>query len=202
LACILARPVTLTIAPAAPQAGLNFVRTDVADKPNVVPARYDRVVDTRLCTVIANEAGVSVATIEHLMAALRGADIHNATLEISAGEVPALDGSSAPFLAAIDRVGVVSQGARLQMLKVLEPVAITQGDKTVRLDPAEQTSFAGTIDFAHAAIGNQIHTVQMLNGNFRHEIAAARTFGLFEEVEMMRAAGFARGGSLGKRHRG
>lgn len=188
--------VTLVMKPAAIDTGVVFVRTDIAGPNNRVPARWDRVVDTRLCTVLANDDGVNVGTIEHLMAALRGAEITNVILELNGPEVPIMDGSSAVFIDAIDQVGTIEQDAPIYMIKVLEPITVRDGDKEVRLSPANRASYAGSIDFAHDAIGEQAYAVEMLNGNFRHEIAGARTFGLMNEVEQMRAAGLARGGSL------
>lgn len=188
--------VTMTMRPAVVDAGVTFVRTDITGKNNQIPARWDHVVDSRLCTVVANQDGVSVATIEHLMAALRGADIANLTIEIDGGEVPAMDGSSAVFLEAIDNVGTVDQGAPVNVIKILAPITVEDGDKSVTLTPAPLASFAGAIVYDHPVIGTQEYGVEMLNGNFRHEIAGARTFGLFEEVEAMRSMGLARGGSF------
>ncbi len=189
-------PVTLTLRPAPVNTGIVFVRTDVTQSDNRVPAKWDRVIDTRLCTVVANDNGVRVGTIEHIMAALRGAEITNAILELDGPEVPIMDGSSAVFVDAIDRVGTTPQDAPVYMIKVLEPITVEDGDKQVRLTPANRASYAGSIDFNHAAIGHQAYAVEMLNGNFRHEIASARTFGLLDEVEQLRAHGLARGGSL------
>lgn len=189
-------PVTMVLKPAGVDAGICFIRTDVQGQNNRIPAKWDRVVDTRLCTVLANEAGVSVGTIEHLMAALRGTEITNLEIELNGAEVPIMDGSSAVFVDAIDRVGTAVQDAPVYMIKVLSPITVQDGDKQVRLTPASCASYAGSIDFAHAVIGQQDYAVEMLNGNFRHEIAQARTFGMYEEVETLRAMGLARGGSL------
>jgi UDP-3-O-[3-hydroxymyristoyl] N-acetylglucosamine deacetylase len=189
-------PVTMTLHPAPADFGIQFVRTDIQSGDNHIPARYDRVVDSRLCTVLANPAGVTVGTIEHLMAALRGAEVTNARIELDAPEVPAMDGSSAEFLAAIDRAGVVAQPKPIQFIRVLETVRVVDGDKSAELNPADRASFSGSIDFSHQTIGQQNYRVELLNGNFRHEIARARTFGLYEEVAMMRSAGLALGGSL------
>ena len=190
------RPVALRLLPAPVNTGIVFVRVDVTDKANRIPARWDCVVDTRMCTVLANPDGVSVGTVEHVMAALRGADVHNAIIEVNGPEVPIMDGSSAQFLQAIDATGVVAQNAPAYAIKVLEPVTVRDGDKEVTLSPAPRARYSGTIDFDHPAIGEQDYEVEMLNGNFRHEIADARTFCLYEEVDMLRAQGLAQGGSL------
>lgn len=186
----------LTLHPAAPDTGITFVRTDITDRDNIIPARWDRVVDTRLCTVLGNAAGVTVATIEHMMAALRGADVTNARLDIDGPEIPAMDGSAAEFLSAIDRAGVVDQGIPVQVIELTAPVTVRDGDKMVTLTPAPRASFSGAIQYKNPVIGTQDYGVELLNGNFRHDIAAARTFGLYEEVAAMQSAGLALGGSL------
>ena len=190
------KPVTLRLLPAAVDTGVVFVRTDVTDKNNRIPARWDSVVDTRLCTVIANSAGVSVGTIEHLMAALRGADVHNVIAELNGAEVPIMDGSSADFLAAIAQVGTVAQDTPAFAIKVLSPITVQEGDKIVCLTPSSRATYSGDIEFNHPTIGEQSYTVELLNGNFAHQIAAARTFGFFEEVNTLRSMGLALGGSL------
>ncbi len=188
--------VTLTIHPAATGHGIVFVRSDITDRDNVIPAQWDNVVDTRLCTVIANEAGASVGTIEHLMAALRGCGIDNAMIEIDGPEVPVMDGSSAPFVERFDAVGVTAQSAPRRAIRVLKEVSVTQDGKRVRLSPSDSSAFVGQIEFNHPAIGSQFFETKLYNGNFRHDLAAARTFGFAHEVEAMRKAGLARGGSL------
>lgn len=189
-------PVTMTLRPADVDAGIVFVRTDIQDRDNRIPARFDRVVDTRLCTVLGNDAGATVSTIEHVMAALRGADVTNVTIDVNATEVPVMDGSSAVFLDAIDKVGTVDQAAPVYVIKITQEIRVEDGDKSVTLSPADHASFSGTIVYTHPKIGTQQYGVELLNGNFRHEIAGARTFGLLEEVETMRKLGLARGGSL------
>lgn len=188
--------VSLRLRPAAPGAGIVFVRTDVSDRDNLIPALWDRVVDTRLCTAIANEAGVRVATIEHLMAALRGCHVDNAVVEIDGPEVPVMDGSSAPFVEAIARTGTRAQTLPRRMIKVRRAVSVTEGDKRASLSPASLPVFRGAIDFEHEAIGTQTHEMTLVNGNFAHGLADARTFGFLHEVEWMRANGLARGGSM------
>ncbi len=189
------RPVSLTLAPAPVHTGIVFVRTDL-DGDNRIPALWNRVADTRLCTVIANEFGASVGTIEHLMAALRGCGIDNVFVHLDGPEVPVMDGSSAPFVALIDRVGIVAQAAPRRAIKILDDVIVEEEGKRVRLSPAAVPSFSGQIDFAHPVIGRQFFSTTLLNGYFRHELSQARTFGFAHEVEALRAAGLARGGSL------
>lgn len=188
-------PVTMTMEPAAAGAGIVFVRTDIAGMENRIPARWNAVADTRLCTAIANEAGVSVGTIEHLMAALRGCGIDNAVISLNGPEVPVMDGSAAPFVAAIDEAGIVRQDAPRRAIRILKEVRITLDGKTARLLPADTCSFDACIDFSHPAIGRQDFSVTLVNGTFRHDIADARTFGFLREVEALRRSGLALGGS-------
>jgi UDP-3-O-[3-hydroxymyristoyl] N-acetylglucosamine deacetylase len=188
--------VTLTLCPVAAGHGIMFVRTDITGRDNVIPARWDHVTDTRLCTVVGNAAGVTVGTIEHLMAALRGCGVDNVIIELDGPEVPVMDGSSAPFVEMIDRAGLVAQNAPRRMLKIFKEVSVEVDGKIARLRPADGSFFAGRIDFAHPSIGTQERDVQLLNGNFRHDLADARTFGFLSEVEMLRRHGLARGGSL------
>lgn len=189
-------PVTLKILPARPGSGIVFVRTDIADRDNRIPALWNRVVDTRLCTVVGNACGVKVGTIEHLMAALRGCGVDNAVLEIDGPEVPIMDGSAAPFVAVLQAAGIKSQPHARRIFRVLKDVSVTEGDKTARLLPGNASVFAGEIDFDHPSIGRQSRKAAMVNGNFIHDLANARTFGFLHEVEWMQRNGLARGGSL------
>ncbi len=188
--------VTMTLRPAVEDSGIVFVRTDITDGNNVIPARWDRVVDTRLCTVVANDAGAGVGTIEHLMAALRGCGVDNALIEIDGPEVPVMDGSAAPFVAAIDSAGLRAQTAPRRAIKVLKEITVEENGKSVRLIPGDLSRFSGAIDFQHPSIGRQERDVTLLNGNFRHDLADARTFGFADEVDLLRSKGLARGGSL------
>ena len=188
--------INLCIKPASADAGITFVRTDVADKNNQIPALWNQVADTQLCTVIANEDGVSVGTIEHLMSALRGLGIDNAIIELNGAEVPIMDGSAMPFIEAIEAVGVQAQSAPRKIIKVLKEVSVMHDGKRVTLKPADGYIFGGEIEFDHPQIGNQKFETQLVNGNFRHDIAEARTFGFLHEVEWMRSQGLAQGGSL------
>ena len=188
--------VTMVVHPAAADQGIVFVRTDVASGDNVIPALWDNVVDTRLCTMIGNKDKVTVGTIEHLMAALRGCGIDNVRIELNAPEVPLMDGSAAPFVARIDEVGTVAQAIPRRGIKVLKEVIVEEEGKRVRLSPAQGSVFGGQIEFANAVIGKQFFETRLVNGNFRHDLAEARTFGFLKDVEAMRAMGLARGGSL------
>lgn len=186
--------VTMRLLPATADHGIVFMRTD-RDGDNIIPARWDHVVDTRLCTVIGNASGATVGTIEHVMAALRGCGVDNLLIEIDGAEVPVMDGSSAPFVEAIDDAGVQVQAAPRRAIRILKEVVVEEEGKRVRLSPAQGSVFAGQIDFRHPVIGSQFYETRLVNGNFRHELSEARTFGFLEEVEALRAIGLVRGGS-------
>lgn len=186
----------LEISPADADCGIIFVRTDVKGKNNHIPALWNYVVDTQLCTVIGNEDDVRVGTIEHLMAALRGCGVDNAVIELDGPEVPVMDGSAMPFVKMIEEAGLMTLAAPRRAIRVLKEITVEHEGKQVTLKPAEGSVFAGEIDFEHPEIGRQRFETQLLNGNFKHDIAEARTFGFLHEVEWMRSKGLARGGSL------
>ena len=186
----------LRIHPAKIDNGIVFVRKDVSDRNNLIPALWDRVVDTQLCTVIGNKDGVTVGTIEHIMAALNALGISNAMIELDGPEVPIMDGSSRPFIEAIERVGVQTQDAPLKVIKILEDIVYEEDDKVVRLTPADTSAFAITIDFAHQSIGRQSYALTLDDNAFSNEISDARTFGFAHEVNYLRSLGLCLGGSL------
>lgn len=187
---------TARLLPAAANTGILFKRVDMTDRPNVIPARYDRVVDTRLCTVIANETGATVSTVEHLMAAIMGCGIDNLLVEIDGPEMPIMDGSSRAFVEGIAEVGLRPQQAVRRAIKVLKPVTVKEGDKLAALLPAERFAMDFSIDFTESAIGRQERSMTLVNGAFIEQLSAARTFGRLADVEALRKAGLALGGSL------
>jgi UDP-3-O-[3-hydroxymyristoyl] N-acetylglucosamine deacetylase len=176
--------------------GIWFCRTDITDKDNMIPALWDMVGDTLLSTGIQNEAGASVSTIEHLMAALAGCGVHNAIIEIDGPEVPIFDGSADRFVSEIQQAGLVEQGQNVAVLEVLKPVRVEKGDAFATLSPLDHFEIDFAIDFPGTIIGRQSARMDMRNGNFVHEIANCRTFCRAEDVKAMRAAGRALGGSL------
>lgn len=190
------RTVTMRLLPAAAGAGIVFVRTDLPDGQNEIPARWDLVTDTRLCTLISNRHGARVGTVEHLMSALRGCGIDNLRIEIDGPEVPVMDGSAAPFVDLIDATGLNRQEQPVRVIRVLKDIRVQDGDKSAALTPSDEFAFAGEIEFSHPSIGRQRFSTSLLNGNFRHDIAHARTFGFAHEVEFLRKNGLALGGSL------
>lgn len=188
--------ITLTILPARANNGIVFLRNDIAGQDNIIPSVWHNVVDTKLCTVIANKDGVRVGTIEHLMAALRGCGIDNAVIELDGPEVPVMDGSAMPFVKLIEEAGIEDQGVPRKSIRILKEVRVEKDGKTVTLKPSADSKFAGGIEFNHPSIGRQEYTTTLLNGNFKHDIAEARTFGFLHEVEYLRQNGLALGGSL------
>lgn len=189
-------PVTMTVHPAAEDHGICFRRTDVVTGDAQVPALWDAVVPSRLCTLVANAAGVSVSTIEHIMAALAGSAIHNALIDIDGPEVPILDGSAAPFVSGFLDAGIVAQGAPVRAIRVLKAIEVREGEAVARLEPSEMLEIAFQIDFTEAAIGRQDKVLNMANGAFVRELSDSRTFCRNAEVVAMRERGLALGGTL------
>jgi UDP-3-O-[3-hydroxymyristoyl] N-acetylglucosamine deacetylase len=187
--------VRVSIRPAPVGSGIVFVRTDL-ERDNRVPVSAEAVTQTRLCTVIANEAGVTVATIEHLMAALAALDVDNAIVEVDGPEVPIMDGSALPFVQLLDRAGRRRQEAERRFIEILRPVEVVDGDKTVRLTPCDRFEMAFEIAFPTKAIGRQRVDLPVTEDSFRGELANCRTFGFLAEVQALREAGLGRGGSL------
>lgn len=186
----------VAVRPADTDAGIVFVRVDVTDRDNRVPVSPEAVCKTTLGTVITNAAGVTVATIEHLMAALVMSGIDNAIVELDGPEMPIMDGSSWPFLKILDRAGRRPQAAARRFIEIIDTVEVVDGDKRAALKPALQFEVAFAIQFPTAVIGRQEIDLAMDEGAFRRELADCRTFGFLHEVEALRAMGLARGGSM------
>lgn len=188
--------VRLCLRPAPAGTGIMFVRTDVDRAVGRIPAVWDRVTQTMLGTTLTNEHGVSVATVEHLMSALAGAEIDNMIVELDGPEVPIMDGSAAPFLFLIECAGRRDLESPRFAIRVLEPVQVEDGDKWVRLEPSETFQIDFHIAFESAAIGRQSFSLTLDPASYRAEIARARTFGFAPEVDHLRSRGLALGGSL------
>jgi UDP-3-O-[3-hydroxymyristoyl] N-acetylglucosamine deacetylase len=186
----------LTIRPAAPGEGVRFVRMDVKDRDPVVPAHALGVSSAQLGTNLTNRAGVSVATVEHFLAACSGMGIDNLIAELDGPEAPIMDGSAAPFVALIAEAGLAPQDAPRRRLKILRPIEVREGRKLARLSPGEGFSIRVDIDFPARAIGKQTIAFVLKPDTFARDVAFARTFGFAAEVEKLRSMGLARGGSL------
>ncbi|MEM7506287.1 MAG: UDP-3-O-acyl-N-acetylglucosamine deacetylase [Pseudomonadota bacterium] len=186
----------LQIVPAPAGTGIVFIRSDLPVDEARIPARYDLVNDTRLCTKLTNAHGASVSTIEHLMAALAGTGVHDVVIRVDGPEVPILDGSSLPFVRDILRVGLKDVGIPLDCIRVLKPIEVESNGRVARLVPAKRTEISFTIDFDDPAIGRQSLALALGEDAFVAELAECRTFCLLSEVEALRQAGLARGGGL------
>ena len=190
--------VKMILHPAEANHGIAFLRTRLpGGLDRLIDARHLAVTATELCTVIGDRDSGAVATIEHLMAALAGLGIDNVLVEIDGPEVPILDGSSAPFIDAIDGVGIVAQNVGRRYLKVLKAVRVTQGKAFAELLPNERSFRLDVeIDFPTPVIGRQRKMIDLSPSVFRREISRARTFGFMRDVETLWKAGFALGASL------
>lgn len=190
------RRVRLVVRPAAAGQGIVFVRTDITDRDNRIPVSGEAVIDARLNTMIANGDDVRLSTIEHLMAALSAMNISNAVIEVDGPELPILDGSALPFVQLLDRAGFRLQEQPRRYIEILKTVHVEEGDKHAALMPCDRFEMRFEIDFPTPVIGNQVIDFVVDEKTFRSEIMSARTFGFAHEVEALRQAGLARGGSL------
>ena len=188
--------VFLTLKPAPEDHGIIFRRTDL-NPPVDVQARADKVGDTMLSTTLTN-GDVKVSTVEHLMSALAGLGIDNLVIEVSAPEIPIMDGSAGPFVFLLQSAGIREQNKPKKFLRILKPVTIKQNDKVATFKPFDGFKVSFTIDFDHPAFKNRKlnSSVDFSSTTFVREISRARTFGFMHEVEYMRSKGLARGASM------
>lgn len=176
--------------------GIVFIRTDITDRDNYIPVRPDAVCGVQNCTTLTNAAGAKVATVEHLLAALAASGIDNLYIDVDGEEIPALDGSSEPFLQLIEQVGVKSQPAPRRYVKVLKTISVENNGSIARIEPAHELEIDVTIDFDDKAIGRQNLEFVPDVRSFRERLAGARTFARKHEVEALQKAGLSKGGSL------
>ena len=186
-------PIALTLRPAAADAGIVFRRIDAGAE---IRALWRHAVSSRLCTVVADGEGNQVGTIEHLMAALHGAGIDNAVVELDGPEVPIMDGSAGPFLDLIGRAGIVEQNLPRRYVKVLKPVVVGDESASAALLPDDGFAMSLEIDFDNPLIRRQDIALVFDADTFKTELSRARTFGLLDDVHRLRAAGLGLGGSL------
>jgi UDP-3-O-[3-hydroxymyristoyl] N-acetylglucosamine deacetylase len=187
-------PVSLTLLPAPANHGVVFVRTDLPRGVDI-PALAANVVDTELATTLGRD-DVRVGTVEHLLAALAGLGVDNARIELDGPEVPIMDGSAAPFAYLVKSAGVRVLSEPKSFLVIKKSVTVADGDKEATLSPSTRFRIDCTIDFNHPLISDQALSFEFSDRNFSREIARARTFGFLRDVEKLKAAGLARGGSL------
>src|SRR5260221_3404092 len=186
----------MTLHPAAPGSGIVFRRTDAGGAGAEIAATWQNVVESALCTTLSNGDAITIGTVEHLMAAVAGDEIDNVLVELDGPEVPIMDGSAAPFVFLIECAGVVEQDAPRQAIRILKTVTAGDKEKSACLMPDDGFSMSFEIDFASRAVSQQDLSIVFDSETFKSEISRARTFGFLHEVDRMRAAGLARGGSL------
>lgn len=188
--------VLMTLKPAAIDTGIVFRRTDLPGAPEI-QATPEAVHDTRLCSAL-EQNGARVSTVEHLMSALAGLGVDNVVVEVSASEIPIMDGSSGPFVYLLQSAGVAEQAAPKKFIRIKKTVEVKEADKWVKFEPYHGFKMDFTIDFAHPVFENSGKTVSIdfADNAYINEISRARTFGFMHEVEYLRANGLARGGSL------
>jgi UDP-3-O-[3-hydroxymyristoyl] N-acetylglucosamine deacetylase len=190
------KKVFMTLRPAAPDTGIVFRRIDL-DPPVDIAARAENVGDTRLCTSLA-KGDVRVATVEHLLSALAGLGIDNAYVDLTAAEVPIMDGSAGPFVFLIQSAGVQEQSAPKRYIRIKRPVVVEEGEKSARFEPFEGFKVSFAIDFDHPYFHqtSKFAEIDFSTTSFVKEVSRARTFGFMREVELLRQKQLALGGSL------
>lgn len=186
--------VHMQIQPAAADHGIVFMRADLPGQPRV-PALWDHVQPTRLCTLLDDGAGTTIATIEHVMAALSGCGIHNALIVLDGPEVPILDGSARPFVEAFSKTGIRNLMTPIRAIRVLKEVRVEEGLASASLSPNPHLDVDFTIDFTDAAIGHQQRSLALIGDAFRRELADSRTFCRLADVAMMQESQRALGGT-------
>ena len=187
--------VKIKLIPAETDYGVKFVRTDLK-KNNIIHAIWSNVTNTQLSTTISNNFGANVSTVEHLMSALSGLHIDNLRIEIDGPEVPIMDGSSKNFVELIDKNSLKIQNKKRKIIKIKKKIKVEKDDSSIELSPNNQFSIDFQIDFPSPLISKQSCQLQLINGNYKTDIASARTFGFEKDVDRLRSIGLALGGSL------
>ena len=189
------RAVEMSIEPAEPNTGIIFKRVDL-DKNNLIKAIIDNVEKSQLCTKITNNHGVSVSTIEHLMAAFSGLRIDNAIIKINSSELPAMDGSSHEYTKKIMKSGIESQNITRKYLKIIKEITVHDNHRFISITPANELTIDIEINYPNTVIGNDKFSYKDSKEEFINNISKARTFAFYEDIQKMRTAGLAIGGSL------
>lgn len=186
----------VTIRPGPEHSGIQVLSRNGETEYPVVAARWFNVKKTDSATTLANDAGVNISTVEHLLAAMYGLGIDNALIEIDGPEVPILDGSAMPYVYLLQRAGIVEQNAPRRAIHIFRPIEVRDGDRFAMLLPSMTPRVTVSIDFPNTPIGAQTHNVILTPDNFAKEIAPARTFGFEKSLDAMRERGLVRGASL------
>ena len=189
------RKIRMVIKPADTDRGIVFSRSDIAGDENSVRALVSNVSDTTLATTIGTN-GNAVATVEHLLSALRGLGIDNALIEISGPEIPVMDGSALPFVNMIKETGIVEQSVGKRYLKIVKEISVSEGGGWAKLEPSSTFEISYEIYFDHPLIGCQCYHLDLSEITYEKDICFARTFGFLKDVEYLQAKGLALGGSL------
>ena len=188
---------SMILKPSDPGSGISFKRTDIKDpSKNTIKANYKNVKSTYYCTEISNEYDISVLTIEHLLAAIFGANIDNIEILIDGPEVPILDGSSKIFMEGIQDSKVINQGQTKQFIKIMEPIMVKHNNAFASFTPDDKLIVDAQIDFKHQLIGKQKMEIEINYDNFLNEISNARTFGFLEHAEKLHSMGYGLGVTL------
>jgi UDP-3-O-[3-hydroxymyristoyl] N-acetylglucosamine deacetylase len=189
--------VNMTLHPGAPGTGILFCRTGLPGGPVEIPATWEYAIETPLCTTLVDPAGgTKVATIEHLMSALLGCGIDNARIELDGPEVPVMDGSAAPFVFLIECAGTLRQDTPRRVIEIMKEVSVSEPERSITFDPGVNMSVDFEIEFDSSVVAQQSWSMHVSEGAYKRDISRARTFGFLHEVDRMRAAGLACGGSL------
>ncbi len=188
------QPATITLKPAPPNTGVVFINRN-GQAGSSLAASIEHRVPTELCTAISGN-GFQVKTIEHVLAALAGLEVDNVYIDVTAGEVPVMDGSAGPFVRLIQSVGIVPQSRKRQFLKIMAPMEISEGSKYVRIEPSSTPRITYSIHYDHPLIQTQTYVHDCSVKGFEHHIADARTFGFLHEVQALWARGLGQGGTL------
>ncbi len=189
------KKVEIKLVPAEVDHGVKFVRTDKKTE-NVIDAIWSNVSETVLSTTISNFRGLKISTIEHLMSALSGLHIDNLLIYINSSEVPIMDGSSKPFVDLIENVGIKVQHKKRKLLNIKKTIEVKRENSSAKIIPNNQFSINFEIDFPSQLVSKQSCQLQLINGNYKTDIASARTFGFEKDVKYLRSNGLALGGSL------
>ena len=189
------KDVEIKLEPAGVDNGVKFIRIDKKND-NVIEAIWSNVSETVLSTTISNDSGLKISTIEHLMSALSGLHVDNLNIYINASEVPIMDGSSRPFVDIIENTGIKVQNKKRKLLNIKKTIEVKNNNSSVKIIPSKLFSIDFEIDFPSQLVSKQSCQLQLINGNYKTDIAAARTFGFEKDVEHLRSNGLALGGSL------
>jgi UDP-3-O-[3-hydroxymyristoyl] N-acetylglucosamine deacetylase len=187
---------SMIVRPAVDNQGIHFQRKDAPAGSGLVSARWYNIAETRMSTVLGNEHGVTISTVEHLLAALRGCGVDNAIIDIDGPEVPIMDGSAGPFVSLIERTGTVPQDSSRHAIWIHQPIEVRSKDKYAIMMPSDVQRITVSIDFNNPLVGSQTLSVELINEAFVKSVARARTFGFASELSALQKAGLIQGGSL------